>query len=208
MSLCGYRKLQADRARSRWLIDVTYKVTQWADDGSKQSGNVVSKAIYTVAKFAVLLFAAVVNTFWLLVTQVMWLACRMFAHNRQKPERIKHVFVLMLENRSFDHMLGFSNLQGIDAITGQPTTIDGVDPAKDWNLDPQGNRVPVFTPAKWAMDYDPGHEFPDVKIQLTGVKGNYPAIDNSGFVAAFARINPANPGEIMQCYAPEQLPCA
>jgi phospholipase C len=112
----------------------------------------------------------------------------------------------MLENRSFDHMLGFSNLQGIDAITGKPTTIEGVDPARDWNLDPKGNKVPVYTPAKWAMDYDPGHEFTDVKLQLTGVNGNYPDINNSGFIADFARINPANAGEIMQCYTPEQLP--
>jgi len=35
---------------------------------------------------------------------------------------IDHVFVLMLENRSFDHMLGFAGVQGSDAITGQPTT--------------------------------------------------------------------------------------
>jgi len=33
---------------------------------------------------------------------------------------IQHVFVLMLENRSYDHMLGFSNLAGIDAVTGPP----------------------------------------------------------------------------------------
>jgi phospholipase C len=206
MSLCGYRKLQADRARTRWLIGITYKVTQWADDGIKQSGNVVGKAAYTVAKYAALLFATVVNIFWLLGAQLLWVICRMTAHDKEKPERIKHVFVLMLENRSFDHMLGFSNLQGVDAITGQPTTIEGVDPARDWNLDPQGNKVPVFTPAKWAMDYDPGHEFTDVKIQLCGVNGNYPNIDNSGFVADFAKVNPANPGEIMQCYSPDQLP--
>jgi phospholipase C len=206
MSLCGYRKLQADRARSRWFIGLTYRVTQWADEGVRQSGNVAGKALYTVAKYAVLLLAAIVNTFWLLGAQVMWLMCRMAAHDRPKPERIKHVFVLMLENRSFDHMLGFSGIQGIDAITGEPTAIEGADPARDWNLDLKGNKVPVFTPAKWAMDYDPGHEFPNVKTQLCGVKGEYPHIDNSGFVADFARLNAANAGEIMQCYAPEQVP--
>src|SRR5579885_3900607 len=206
MSLCGYRKLQADRARSRWFIGLTYRVTQWADEGVRQSGNVAGRVLYTAAKYAVLLFAAIVNTFWLLGAQVMWLMCRMTARDRPKPERIKHVFILMLENRSFDHMLGFSGIQGIDAITGEPTAIEGADPARDWNLDPQGNKVPVFTPAKWAMDYDPGHEFPNVKTQLCGVKGEYPHIDNSGFVADFARLNPANAGEIMQCYAPEQVP--
>jgi len=29
---------------------------------------------------------------------------------------VKHIFVLMLENRSFDHMLGFSELEGHDAV--------------------------------------------------------------------------------------------
>jgi phospholipase C len=35
--------------------------------------------------------------------------------------KIEHFFVLMLENRSFDHMLGFAGLNGIDP-TGQPTS--------------------------------------------------------------------------------------
>src|SRR5437868_5194105 len=34
-------------------------------------------------------------------------------------QNIKHVFVLMLENRSLDHMLGFSGLTGKDAVSGQ-----------------------------------------------------------------------------------------
>jgi phospholipase C len=34
------------------------------------------------------------------------------------PNRPQHIFVLMLENRSFDHMLGFSGITGVDAVTG------------------------------------------------------------------------------------------
>lgn len=40
--------------------------------------------------------------------------------NDNLQNRIKHIFVVMLENRSFDHMLGFSNLLGMDAVSGQP----------------------------------------------------------------------------------------
>ena len=40
---------------------------------------------------------------------------------------IQHVFVLMLENRSFDHMLGFSGITGIDAVSGNATRINGLD---------------------------------------------------------------------------------
>ncbi|TMC99324.1 MAG: phosphoesterase [Chloroflexi bacterium] len=136
----------------------------------------------------------------------MWGVCRLFARTKANPDRIQHVFVLMLENRSFDHLLGFSNLQGIDAVTGQSTTIEGLDLARDWNLDPHGNKVTVSSPADWAMPHDPGHEFNDVKVQLCGVKGDFPHIDNSGFVADYATVDPANPGEIMKCYAPEQVP--
>jgi phospholipase C len=38
----------------------------------------------------------------------------------------ERVFVLMLENRSFDHLLGFSRITGKDAETGQPTAISGL----------------------------------------------------------------------------------
>ena len=43
------------------------------------------------------------------------------AQQSQVADAIKHVFVLMLENRSFDHMLGFAGLSGPDAMTVQPT---------------------------------------------------------------------------------------
>jgi phospholipase C len=35
--------------------------------------------------------------------------------------RIEHFVALMLENRSFDHMLGFSGIAGIDGLTGAET---------------------------------------------------------------------------------------
>ena len=206
MSRCGNRKLQADRARNRWLIGIISRCTTWADNGVGQSGNVVGKVLYLVGKYACLLFADLVNIFWQLGIQAMWGVCRLSARTKAKPDRIQHVFVLLLENRSFDHLLGFSHLQGIDALTGQSTTLEGLDPARDWNLDPLGNKVTVSSPANWAMPHDPGHEFNDVKVQLCGVKGDFPHIDNSGFVADYATVDPANPGEIMKCYAPEQVP--
>lgn len=42
--------------------------------------------------------------------------------------RIQHVFCLMLENRSFDHMLGFSGIAGTDAFSGSQTRINGLNP--------------------------------------------------------------------------------
>jgi hypothetical protein len=48
---------------------------------------------------------------------------------------IKHIFVLMLENRSFDHMLGATPFPGIDAITGKSTRINALPPGtgNSWN---------------------------------------------------------------------------
>lgn len=206
MSLCGYRKLLADRARTRWLVGITYRCTQWADNGVQRSSNIISRAIYLIAKYACLLFANLVSMAWQFGTQVMWRTCRLTSRNKAKPDRIQHVFVLMLENRSFDHMLGFSQLTGIDAITGKPTSAEGLDPARDHNTGPDGKPIPVSSPAAWALGHDPGHEFPDVREQLCGSGGAYPHINNSGFVSDYAKIDPQHPGDIMKCYAPEQLP--
>ncbi len=52
--------------------------------------------------------------------------------NQNVPNRIKHVFVVMLENRSFDHLLGLSKIQGIDAVSGQPKAIEGLNSSNDW----------------------------------------------------------------------------
>ncbi|HYX49673.1 MAG TPA: alkaline phosphatase family protein, partial [Ktedonobacteraceae bacterium] len=54
--------------------------------------------------------------------------------------------------------------------------------------------------------FDPRHEFNDVKEQLCGAGGTYPHINNSGFVTSYSKLDPSHPGEIMKCYAPDQLP--
>lgn len=124
---------------------------------------------------------------------------------------IEHVFVLMLENRSFDHMLGFSGLTGFDAITHAPTRINappsGI--SNSWN----GESFPAATPAVDPMRVDPYHEFTDVLEQLSGKaatyspSGPYPPINNSGFVSNFAEdAKSPSPGDVMQSFAPAQLP--
>ncbi|HEV2335209.1 MAG TPA: alkaline phosphatase family protein [Stellaceae bacterium] len=133
------------------------------------------------------------------------------------PPPIANVFVLMLENRSFDHMLGFSGISGTDAETGGPTTVNGLKGTES-NLY-LGQGYAVSQPAPDRMEVDPGHEFADVLTQLCGphaaypAGGAYPGIDNSGFVADYAASPspregnaPGNFGDIMKCCSPEQLP--
>jgi len=132
------------------------------------------------------------------------------------PSRgIQYVFVLMLENRAFDHMLGFSGITGTDAVSGLPTKVNGLD-GTEFNTF-NGQPYPVIPSADDVMPVDPGHEFPDVLQQLCGPGaiypsgGAYPPIVNSGFVASYTASSPAgggrtSPGEIMKCYNPSQLP--
>lgn len=127
---------------------------------------------------------------------------------------IDNVFVLMLENHSFDNMLAFSKIPGLTvATTADSNSYKGV----VYN---------VGSPAPLAMPTDPGHEFGDVLEQLCGqtvqrtpwTAYNTP-IDSSGFVANYAttrtEITPDNPdlpkprdwGNVMLCLDTQsQLP--
>lgn len=94
--------------------------------------------------------------------------------------RIQHVFVLMLENRSFDHMFALSGIPGIVAASPK-------------NANAYNGTVYTFGDgAPGQMPSDPGHEFTDVLEQLCGAgvpyqKGQaYPSVNNSGFVANYA----------------------
>jgi phospholipase C len=40
--------------------------------------------------------------------------------------KIKHIFVLVMENRSYDHFLGYSEYTGTDTQTGTTTTAEGL----------------------------------------------------------------------------------
>ena len=129
-------------------------------------------------------------------------------------DQIQHVFVLMLENRSFDHLFGFSGISGADAVSGLKTAVNGLSGTETNTYN--GRSATVSQPADYAMVVDPGHEFPDVLCQLCGpaakytAGGKYPPIDDSGFVASYAAsCAKANQhrdvGEILKCYSPGQL---
>jgi hypothetical protein len=143
---------------------------------------------------------------------------------RGHSSSVKHVFVLMLENRSFDHMLGFSGIAGTDATTGQPTTIDGLKGTEGNSF--QGRRHTVRRGAADVIRKEngepddirggPGHDFADVLEQLCGPsatypsRGVYPEVNNTGFVSSYAKRGggkrPEAAKEAMECFGPEQLP--
>ena len=121
---------------------------------------------------------------------------------------ITNVFVLMLENHSFDNIFAASDIPNIiAATTNDSNEYNGV----FYNVDAE---------APPAMPSDPGHEFTDVVTQLAGMGqtypsgGPYPPINLSGFVANYATTTTEGPpppagdiGEIMACFeTPSDLP--
>src|SRR5579863_3333454 len=124
---------------------------------------------------------------------------------------VQHLFVLMLENRAFDHMLGFCEISGRDAQTGEPTRVNGLTGSESNVFN--RSTYKVSKGADLVMPADPGHEFTNVLAQLCGPGvnyppgGAYPPIDKSGFVASYAASGgSAAPGGVLKCFAPEQLP--
>ncbi|MBV8933934.1 MAG: hypothetical protein JOZ47_18555 [Kutzneria sp.] len=137
---------------------------------------------------------------------------------------VDHIVVLMLENRSFDHMLGFLYA---DSNNRSPAgdTFEGLTGAES-NPDASGNPVSVFKieadrpNAYYMPGADPGEGYAATNHQLFGTKtvSSSAKPTNAGFVTDFAEtlgwqskegrsIVPGTTGnDIMGCYTPEALP--
>ncbi len=126
---------------------------------------------------------------------------------------IQNVFVLMLENRSFDHMLGCSGITGTDIVSGQTRAVNG---PTGISLQYQGTSYPVGTPGINPMPIDPGHEFSDVLEQLCGKGVDYSApyppinIGQAGYLDDYASLmTSGGPGKVddpLGCMSPTQVP--
>ena len=108
---------------------------------------------------------------------------------------IRHVILLLMENRSFDHMLG-----GLSRVIPE---IEGVnsDPPRV-NRDAAGKAYPQAPSTTRQTKFDPKHEHPDVVTQLQN--------GNSGFILDFVQNYPASTEqdrqEIMDYYPADFLP--
>ncbi len=114
-------------------------------------------------------------------------------------DQLKHIVVLMMENRSFDHMLGYLKAQDprIDGVTGTET-----------NPDTQGGQAPVLPQAQYQgqLDPDPGHHFWDVNTQLFGdPPGSVETMQ--GFVKAYfqKKNDVGHSHKIMYCFPPAKV---
>jgi phospholipase C len=138
---------------------------------------------------------------------------------------IKHIVQLMLENRSFDQMLGFLyESSGNKSPTGQP--FEGLTGAES-NPDDTGREIKVYkidpsTPHPYLMPGgDPGEGFHHTNYQLFQTDDPHPGAipTNKGFVIDFKAaiasdfakgytdtLPGTDPSEIMGMYTPQMLP--
>ena len=125
-------------------------------------------------------------------------------------DNLKHIVVLMMENRSFDHMLGGLSLVMENGQKKYPN-INGLT-GNESNPDTQGAIVKVQPNAKFQgqLDPDPDHHFPGVDLQIFGGAPPGPGrIPNmQGFVKDyFTQTNDVNRSHIIMYYfTPDKLP--
>jgi phospholipase C len=117
-------------------------------------------------------------------------------------DNLKHVVVLMMENRSFDHMLG--------ALHAEDARINGL-AGNETNPDTANEPAQVAPQAEFQsqLDPDPDHSFPAVQKQLFfGTPGPPAVAAMQGFVQSYwdQQHNVAHSHKIMYCFAPGKLP--
>jgi phospholipase C len=121
-------------------------------------------------------------------------------------QKIDHFVVLMLENRSFDQMLGYLELEGHDVDGVKPPTED-----KPYINYYNNTDYPLEPTTRTALTTaeDPCHDGWCVADQLsTGYdERTSETIDNGGFVRNFAVTHPAaDPSIVMKYFTAEQVP--
>ena len=112
-------------------------------------------------------------------------------------EKVDHIVVLMLENRSFDHMLGYLSLEG-----GRGD-VDGL--RREFANEHDGRTYPIRHLGSTAIADDPDHSASSVDLQAGGGAMN-------GFVTSFADtlarrgVRDGDPGRVMGYYNAADVP--
>lgn len=117
-------------------------------------------------------------------------------------DKLKHIVVLMMENRSFDHMVG--------ALRAQNPQIDGLK-GTETNPDNTGNAVPVQPLADFQgqLDPDPDHAFAAVDMQIFNGSTAMPRQPGmQGFINSYfqQRRDTNHSHKIMYYFPPDKLP--
>src|SRR5271169_637784 len=119
----------------------------------------------------------------------------------RKQFPIEHVIVLMLENRSFDHLLGY--FKNGHELSGDE--FNRIDPE-----DANSEQVFVSNKSDYIAAVNPSHDFIDVENQMYGMWGQVvdPAPMN-GFIKDYikaAKGDIETGKKIMECFDPAKIP--
>lgn len=118
-------------------------------------------------------------------------------------DNLKHIVVLMMNGRSFDHMLG--------GLRGADPRIDGLT-GNESNSDPNGNLVRVQPYAEFQGQFlvTPDNHFPGVDIQIFDTQPLIPGriANMAGFVKSYYTVskNLESSKKVMYYFPPEKLP--
>jgi phospholipase C len=124
------------------------------------------------------------------------------------PPDIRHIVVLMLENRSFDCMLGqlYEPSDQFDGLTGTEKNV--------WHKGAEPQTIPVWTDPTDGIavmtvpDPDPGELFTDIAVQIHGKPGF--ASPMGGFVDNYMSqpksATPPSPGAVMHYFTQAHVP--
>ena len=117
-------------------------------------------------------------------------------------DNLKHIVVLMMENRSFDHMLG--------ALRAKDPRINGLT-GNESNPDTTGATIKVQPLADYQdqLNDDPDHHFPGTDLQIFGdQQGAGRNANMQGFIKSyFTQAKDVNRShQIMYYFKPEKLP--
>jgi len=117
-------------------------------------------------------------------------------------DNLKHIVVLMMENRSFDHMLG--------ALKAKDPRINGLT-GNESNPDTTGAMIKVQPLADYQdqLNDDPDHHFPGTDLQIFGDQQGAGRVANmQGFIKSYSTqakdVNRSH--QIMYYFKPEKLP--
>ena len=136
-------------------------------------------------------------------------------------QNIEHIVVVMMENRSFDSLLGWlydneTDPPPFNFPDQKPTTFDGLSAGKYFNIFNGQTVYAVHPPTGWppannpavVPTPDPEEIFNHVTAQLFGTAAPAPgaAPDMSGFLADYATTTAgaAGAGQIMQSFGPQE----
>lgn len=121
----------------------------------------------------------------------------------RRLDRIDHIIVLMMENRSFDHMLGYLTLPGQDGngSPAEPTRTDlrGLT-GRETNPDPNSDRAMSLKQLEnTALPNSPVHEHEGVLEQINDGRMD-------GFVSTFVPKDGIEADDVMGFYTSKQVP--